>query len=78
MVSLNIKNKSILGQFGQRGWVKDGERGKEVGKGGTMGEKKQQDGEGFGVRKQDLNPARAVTAAVVWCCEESWTFSCQH
>lgn len=35
-------------------------------------------GKGFGVGQQDLNPAGAVTAPIVWCFEDLWLFSYQH
>ncbi len=36
-------------------------------------------GKGFGVGKQDLNPAGAVTALIVWCREDLWLWlSYQH
>lgn len=34
-----------------------------------------QGGEGFGVGKQDLISAGAVTAPIVWCREDLWLFS---
>ncbi len=60
--------------------MNEGQRGKEGGlaeEGGTGG-KGGWGGKGFGVRKQDLHPAGAVTAPVVWCCEDLWLFSYQH
>lgn len=69
MAVFKTKNGVNGGERGMKGdWEKEGD----------WREKGRREGKGFGVEKQDLNPAGAVTAPTVWCREDRWLFSYQH